>query len=70
MKSIVLEAAVIGFLAGGWASSTYWPGELGVIVGITVGTFAWAALLVQREDQKEKQKKRNPKKGVIYGLHR
>ena len=68
---MLLESTVIGILAGGWASSTYWQGESGVWVGITAGLAAWFVLVVRQENKREKQRqKRSARKGVFYELHR
>ena len=63
---MLLESTVIGILAGGWASATYWPGESGVWVGITAGLAAWFVLVVRNESKREKQwQKRSARKGVL-----
>ena len=63
---MLLESTVIGILAGGWASATYWQGESGVWVGITAGLAAWFALVVRNESKREKQRqKRSARKGVL-----
>ena len=68
---MLAEAVVIGILAGGWASATYWQGESGVWVGITAGLAAWFVLVVRNESKREKQRqKRSARKGVFYELHR
>lgn len=67
---MILEAIAIGILAGGWASATYWPGVMGVAVGVVAGFTAWTVLVTREEEKKEKesgQRKRSPKKGVCYG---
>ena len=63
---MLLESTVIGILAGGWASATYWQGESGVWVGITAGLAAWFVLVVRNENKREKQRqKRSARKGVL-----
>ena len=63
---MLAEAVVIGILAGGWASATYWQGESGVWVGITAGLAAWFVLVVRQENEREKQRqKRSARKGVL-----
>ena len=63
---MLLESTVIGILAGGWASATYWQGESGVWVGITAGLVAWFILVVRQESKREKQRqKRSARKGVL-----
>lgn len=63
---MLLESTVIGILAGGWASTTYWQGESGVWVGITAGLAAWFVLVVRNESKREKQRqKRSARKGVL-----
>lgn len=63
---MLLESTVIGILAGGWASATYWQGESGVWVGITAGLAAWFVLVVRQENKREKQRqKRSARKGVL-----
>ena len=63
---MLAEAVVIGILAGGWASATYWQGESGVWVGITAGLAAWFVLVVRNESKREKQRqKRSARKGVL-----
>ena len=62
---MLLESTVIGFLAGGWASATYWPDD-GLLVGITAGLAAWFVLVVRNESKREKQRqKRSARKGVL-----
>ena len=69
---MLLESTVIGILAGGWASATYWQGESGVWVGITAGLAAWFVLVVRNESKRERyrRQKRSARKGVFYELHR
>lgn len=62
---MLLESTVIGILAGGWASATYWPDD-GLLVGITAGLAAWFVLVVRNESKREKQRqKRSARKGVL-----
>ena len=62
---MLAEAVVIGILAGGWASSTYWPDD-GLLVGIAAGLAAWFVLVVRNESKREKQRqKRSARKGVL-----
>ena len=63
---MLLESTVIGILAGGWASATYWQGESGIWVGITAGLAAWFVLVVRQENKREKRRqKRSARKGVL-----
>lgn len=63
---MLLESTVIGILAGGWASATYWQGESGVWVGITAGLAAWFVLVVRNESKREKwRQKKSARKGVL-----
>ncbi len=63
---MLLESTVIGILAGGWASATYWQGESGVWVGITAGLAAWFVLVVRNESKREKwRQKKSAQKGVL-----
>lgn len=63
---MLLESTVIGILAGGWASATYWQGESGVWVGITAGLAAWFVLVVRNESKRGKQRqKKSARKGVL-----
>ena len=68
---MLLESTVIGILAGGWASSTYWPDD-GLLVGIAAGLAAWFVLVVRNESKREKQ--RSGRKGLpgkeFYELHK
>lgn len=50
----LIEAAVIGTLSAGWACSTYWPGDAGLVVGLAVGFFAWATLITIRNERRIK----------------
>lgn len=52
---MIAESVIIGILAGGWASATYWPGEAGMLVGVGVGLAAWVWLAVRRENRKERR---------------
>ena len=58
---MLAEAVIIGFFAGGWASSTYWPDD-GLLVGIAAGLAAWFVLVVRQEN---KRQKRSARKGVL-----
>ena len=48
MKFTLVESALIGILAGGWACSSYWHGMSGVAVGITAGLMAAFFLIGKR----------------------
>ena len=63
MRSRLCESAVIGILAGGWASCTYWPGASGAFLGIVAGLVALFWLTIQREEEsKPTRKKASPYK--------
>lgn len=59
MKSRVVESIVIGTLAGGWASRTYWQGSAGVFIGIVVGLIAIFFLTIQREEESKTIKRKS-----------
>ena len=50
----LIEASVIGVLAAGWACSSYWPGDGGLVIGLAVGFFAWATLVTVRNEKRIK----------------
>ena len=62
--SNLIESAVIGVLAGGWAEATYWQGD-GWVVGIAAGFMAWFVLAVTRDIPEKKRRK-----GAFYRLDR
>ena len=58
-KSTLIESGVIGVLAGGWASCTYWTGLSGVFMGFLAFCLSSAALLIKEEEKKEVKKKKH-----------
>ena len=64
MYSRLCESAVIGILAGGWASCTYWPGVSGAFLGVVAGLVAWMLLTIRHEEESKSVKKTaSPYKG-------
>jgi hypothetical protein len=57
VRSRAIEAAVIGVLAGGWASRTFWPGVSGIFIGTVVFILALIYLTIQREEEQKQGKK-------------
>lgn len=57
MRSRIVEAAVIGVLAWGWASQTYWPDISGIFIGTVVFILALIYLTIQREEEQKQGKK-------------
>lgn len=57
MYSRLCESAVIGILAGGWASCTYWPGVSGAFLGAVAGLVAWMLLTICHEEESKSTKK-------------
>lgn len=57
MRSRVVEAVVIGVLAGGWASKTYWEGAAGIFLGTVAFALALIYLTIQREEEQKQGKK-------------
>ena len=57
MYSRLCESAVIGILAGGWASCTYWPGVSGAFLGAVAGLVAWMLLTIRHEEESRPAKK-------------
>lgn len=51
LGSRLTESAVIGLLAGGWASCTYWEGAAGIFMGILAFLTAMFFLTIEREDE-------------------
>lgn len=57
MYSRLCESVVIGILAGGWASCTYWTGISGIFMGVLAGLVALFWLTIQREEESKPTKK-------------
>ena len=57
LGSRLIESSVIGLLAGGWASCTYWQGASGAFLGLLAFLSAMFWLTIEREDEKKGRKK-------------
>lgn len=57
MKTRVIESAIIGILAGGWASCTYWEGASGIFLGVLGFLMSLFWLTVYREAEKQEPPK-------------
>jgi len=55
--SRLIESAVIGVLAGGWASCTYWEGASGIFLGVLGFLMSLFWLTVYREAEKQEPPK-------------
>ena len=55
LRSRLTESAIIGLLAGGWASCTYWEGAAGIFLGILAFLTAMFFLTIEREDEERAQ---------------
>ena len=58
-KSTLIESCVIGILAGGWASCTFWKGASGIFMGVLAFVLSSVALLIKEEEKKEVKKKKH-----------
>ena len=57
LYSRLIESGIIGLLAGGWASCTYWPGVSGAFLGAVAGLVAWMLLTIRHEEESRPAKK-------------
>lgn len=57
LGSRLIESVIIGVLAGGWASCTYWKGASGVFMGVLAFLTAMFWLTIEREDEEKARKK-------------
>lgn len=55
--SRLIESAIIGVLAGGWASCTYWEGASGIFFGVLGFLMSLFWLTVYREAEKQEPPK-------------
>ena len=58
LGSRLTESAIIGLLAGGWASCTYWEGAAGIFMGILAFLMAMFFLTIEREDEERTERTR------------
>lgn len=66
MYSRLCESAVIGILAGGWASCTYWEGVSGIFMGVLAFGASMFWLTIRDEEkgtQEPTTKHASPYKG-------
>ena len=66
MFSRLIESAVIGILAGGWASCTYWQGAAGVFVGFLAFGCAMFWLTIRREEEAKENRTRHVRSASPY----
>ena len=57
MRSRLIESIIIGILAGGWASCTYWEGAAGVCMGGIAFALSMFFLTIEREEERKHTKK-------------
>ena len=55
--SRLIESTIIGVLAGGWASCTYWEGASGIFLGVLGFLMSLFWLTVYREAEKQEPPK-------------
>lgn len=64
--SRLIESTIIGVLAGGWASCTYWEGAAGVFLGILAFLFSMFCLTIQREEEDKEKRTRHVRSASPY----
>lgn len=60
--SRLIESAIIGVLAGGWASCTYWEGSSGIFMGVLgfLMSLFWLTVYREVEDQESPKRRKHP----------
>ena len=60
--SRLIESAIIGVLAGGWASCTYWEGSAGIFMGILgfLMSLFWLTIYHETEGQEPPKRRKHP----------
>ena len=66
LKSRLIESAIIGILAGGWASCTYWEGASGIFLGVLGFLMSLFWLTIQREEEGKEKRTRHVRSASPY----